>query len=125
MYLYELRDGPDAQRIIGSWIDFYNEVRPHSSLGGRTPVRPIAKARRCGEAIRRDATQPAQRRLRSSRDLRAEITLPTAVFPSGQSRREGGDYKPGSKENTRPQAGPRALETIRIHLKIAPGCPTK
>ena len=37
VYLYELRDGPDAQRIIGSWIDFYNEARPHSSLGGRTP----------------------------------------------------------------------------------------
>ena len=25
VYLYELRDGPDAQRIIGSWIDFYNK----------------------------------------------------------------------------------------------------
>ena len=37
VYLHELRDGLDAQRIIGSWIDFYNEVRPHSSLGGRTP----------------------------------------------------------------------------------------
>ena len=37
VYLCELRDGPDAQRIIGSWIDFYNEARPHSSLGGRTP----------------------------------------------------------------------------------------
>ena len=37
VYLHELRDGPDAERIIGSWIDFYNEVRPHSSLGGRTP----------------------------------------------------------------------------------------
>ena len=45
VYLYELRDGPDAQRIIGSWIDFYNEARPHSSLGGRTP----------GEAYREDA----------------------------------------------------------------------
>ena len=37
VYLYELRDGLDAERIIGSWIDFYNEVRPHSSLRGRTP----------------------------------------------------------------------------------------
>ena len=37
VYLHELRDGLDAERIIGSWIDFYDEVRPHSSLGGRTP----------------------------------------------------------------------------------------
>ena len=37
VYLHELRDGVDAERIIGSWIDFYNEVRPHSALGGRTP----------------------------------------------------------------------------------------
>ena len=25
------------RRIIGSWIDFYNEVRPYLSLAGRTP----------------------------------------------------------------------------------------
>ena len=37
VYLHELHDGVDAKRIIGSWIDFYNEVRPHSALGGRTP----------------------------------------------------------------------------------------
>ena len=37
VYLHELRDGPDAERIVGTWVDFYNEVRPHSSLGGRTP----------------------------------------------------------------------------------------
>ena len=28
VYLHELRDGLDAEHIIGSWIDFYNEVRP-------------------------------------------------------------------------------------------------
>ena len=37
VYLHELPDGLDGGRIIGSWIDFHNEVRPHSSLGGRTP----------------------------------------------------------------------------------------
>ena len=37
-----------AGRIIGSWIDFYNEVRPHSALGGRTP----------GETYRNGARAP-------------------------------------------------------------------
>ncbi|WP_420632782.1 integrase core domain-containing protein [Candidatus Palauibacter sp.] len=37
MYLHELCDGLDAERINGSWIGCYNEVRPHSSIGGRTP----------------------------------------------------------------------------------------
>ena len=37
VYLHELRDGVEAGRVIGSWIDFYNEMRPHSSLGGPTP----------------------------------------------------------------------------------------
>ena len=34
VYPHELRDGLDACRIIGSWIDFYNEVCPHSALNG-------------------------------------------------------------------------------------------
>ena len=37
VYLHERRDGLEAERIIGSWVSFYNEVRPHSALGGRTP----------------------------------------------------------------------------------------
>ena len=36
VYLHELTDRLDAERIIGSRIDFYNEVRPHSALGGKT-----------------------------------------------------------------------------------------
>ena len=60
VYLHELRDGFDAERIIGSWIDFYNEVRPpfvpSRTDAGRSPSR-----RRGGvvRTIRRDATQPA------------------------------------------------------------------
>ena len=37
VYLQELADGFAARELIGEWIGFYNAVRPHSSLGGRTP----------------------------------------------------------------------------------------
>jgi len=37
VYLHELVDGRAAERVIDSWIGFYNELRPHSSLDGRTP----------------------------------------------------------------------------------------
>ena len=37
VYLHELADGFVAQRVIDEWIEFYNDVRPHSALGGRTP----------------------------------------------------------------------------------------
>ena len=30
VYPHELRNGLDAEWIIGSWIDFYNEVRPRT-----------------------------------------------------------------------------------------------
>jgi len=38
VYLHELTDGFVAQRVIGEWISFYNTVRPHSALDGRTPA---------------------------------------------------------------------------------------
>ena len=38
VYLHELADGFAAQRLIGDWMAYYNEVRPHSALGGRTPA---------------------------------------------------------------------------------------
>ena len=38
VYLHELADGFEAQRVIGEWIDYYNEERPHSALAGRTPA---------------------------------------------------------------------------------------
>jgi len=38
VYLHELTDGFRADRVIGEWIGFYNTVRPHSALAGRTPA---------------------------------------------------------------------------------------
>ncbi len=38
VYLHELTDGFKAERVIGEWIEFYNTVRPHSVLAGRTPA---------------------------------------------------------------------------------------
>ncbi len=37
IYLKDMTDGFVAQREIGEWINFYNQIRPHSSLDGRTP----------------------------------------------------------------------------------------
>ena len=37
VYLRELADGFAAQRVIDDWMEYYNEIRPHSALGGRTP----------------------------------------------------------------------------------------
>ncbi len=37
VYLHELSDGFEAERVIGEWIEFYSGTRPHSALGGRTP----------------------------------------------------------------------------------------
>ena len=38
VYLHELADGFVAQRVIGTWMDFYNTIRPHSALGSATPA---------------------------------------------------------------------------------------
>ena len=37
VYLHELTDDRDAERVIGSWFSFYGELRPHSSLESHTP----------------------------------------------------------------------------------------
>ena len=38
VYLHELADGFEAERVIDDWIGFYNSERPHSALGGQTPA---------------------------------------------------------------------------------------
>ena len=39
VYLRDLGTGIQAQQIIGSWIRFYNEERPHSAFeGDKTPM---------------------------------------------------------------------------------------
>ncbi len=37
VYLHDLSDGFEAERVIDDWISFYNTARPHSTLAGRTP----------------------------------------------------------------------------------------
>ncbi len=45
VYLHELTDGFEAERVIGAWIGFYNTERPHSALGGQTPAEAYAVGR--------------------------------------------------------------------------------
>ena len=37
VYLHDLADGFEAERVIARWMRFYNGSRAHFSLGGRTP----------------------------------------------------------------------------------------
>ena len=37
VYLFEPTNGFVARKVIGDWITFYNNERPHSSLDDRTP----------------------------------------------------------------------------------------
>lgn len=45
VYLHELTDGFETERVIGAWIGFYNTERPHSALGGQTPAEAYAVGR--------------------------------------------------------------------------------
>jgi putative transposase len=37
VYLHEITDGFQAERITDDWIGFYNSERPHTALDKRTP----------------------------------------------------------------------------------------
>jgi putative transposase len=37
VYLHAYETGSEARAGIGTWVSFYNQTRPHSSLGGKTP----------------------------------------------------------------------------------------
>ena len=37
VYLHAWSGGREARAGIGKWVKFYNQQRPHSSLGGQTP----------------------------------------------------------------------------------------
>ena len=43
VYLHELSDGFQAQRVIARWIAFYNTERPHSALADSTPTEAYDK----------------------------------------------------------------------------------
>lgn len=38
VYLHDLADSFEARRVIADWMRYHSHVRPHSSLGGRTPA---------------------------------------------------------------------------------------
>ena len=50
VYLEELVGGHHARRVIASWLDHYNNRRPHLALSGRTPAEVYFAGR--GEAWR-------------------------------------------------------------------------
>ena len=43
VYLRELSDGFQAQRVIARWMEIYNTQRPHSALDASTPAEAYQK----------------------------------------------------------------------------------
>ncbi len=143
----ELRDGLDAERIIGSWIDFYNEVRPHSSLGGRTPgeayrngagavwtadlgMRRRSPSQGSGGARERPGTSPcrAPRSARGQAPVADRVPLPpagvhlgTCPSPAGGGRM-GGASTPREHTEKAPEGSHNHSEST---LTSPSDCPTK
>lgn len=44
VFLSAFETGSEARNGIGSWIDYYNQRRPHSTFGGRTPDEVYGRA---------------------------------------------------------------------------------
>ena len=42
VYLHAFETGSEARAGIGRWMTYYNTERPHSALGGRTPLKAHA-----------------------------------------------------------------------------------
>jgi len=38
VYLHAWESGSEAKAGVAKWIEFYNQRRPHSALGGRPPA---------------------------------------------------------------------------------------
>ena len=63
VYLHELSDGFQAQRVIARWIEFYNTQRPLSALADSTPTEAYDKEmpmERQAEPRRSPTPPPAQ-----------------------------------------------------------------
>jgi len=52
VYLHAWETGSEAKAGVGKWIEFYNQKRPHSALGGKPPAVVYR--------LRKDETQPDQ-----------------------------------------------------------------
>ena len=63
VYLHELTDGFQTQRVIARWMEFYNTQRPHSALENSTPAEAYKKGMLLeiqAEPRRSPAPMPAQ-----------------------------------------------------------------
>lgn len=84
VYLHELRDGLDAERIVGTWVDFYKRRPPALVVRRADARRGLPRwSNNVVTTIRRGAlygAQPARPRLTAWRGRRAPVP---SVFPSG------------------------------------------
>ena len=80
-YLKGYTDGREAKAGIGAWLRFYNEERPHQSLGYRTPRQIYQEGLWiCGRsALPTGCASPASRASSESGEMPAFAHIPTGT----------------------------------------------
>ena len=73
VYLHELTDGFKAERVIREWINFYNDGRPHSALGGQTPAEAYGAKRPVDMMDKPDGLPTSPQAQQQQKDLINEI----------------------------------------------------
>jgi hypothetical protein len=81
VYLTAYATVVEAKAGIGTWLDFYNEERPHQSLGYRTPRQVYQEGRWiCGRsALPTGCASPASRANSESGEMLAFAHIPTGT----------------------------------------------
>ncbi len=122
VYLHELRDGLEAERVIGSWIEFYNRGAPPLSFGRTTAGGCLSRPQ--GSGVSKPSVAASRRMLRGRPVVgrMSDLSIPRRSRPSPESA----GWQAGPRPPTCQHQDSRGLgKPSKIHLNFALGLSNK